>query len=319
MERRILIHGARQLLTLRGASTPRRGHDLSQLHIIEDGAILIGDGKILEVGPSRRVENLAVAKRAQPIAAHGCVVMPAFIDSDTRSLRPPSAFPDSFTVDPSRCPCTPSTAPGPRIRHDGELTLAGMLRHGTATAEAKGSDVRTLRIISQLDSPVEVIPTFDARHGVSEDVLDAVRKRGLARFVQCRMDEAAGMLQYARSLGFGIRQCCPNGRLALAAGVHAVTGLQALADEDVAALAVSPAVAVMAPGIHFHHGGGYPPARKLITGAAAVALATGYGPWTSGSYSLAATVALACRKMGMLPAEASRPRRSTQPTRWAWA
>jgi imidazolonepropionase len=176
-----------------------------------------------------------------------------------------------------------------------------MLRHGTATAEAKGSDVRTLRIISQMDSPVEVIPTFDTRHGVSEDVLNVVRKRGLARFVQCR---TADTLRYARSLGFGIRQCCPNGRVALADGVHAMAGLQVLEDEDIAALSVLPAVAVLAPGIHFHHGGGYPPARKLVTSGAAVALATGYGPCTNGSYSLAATVALACRKMGMLPAEA---------------
>jgi imidazolonepropionase len=306
MERRVLIHGARQLLTLRGANGPRRGHDLSQLHIIEDGAILIGDGKILEVGPSRRVENLSAARRAEPIAAHGCVVMPAFIDPDTRSLRPPSAFPDTFTVDPFRCPCTTSSGPAPRARLDGDLTLGGMLRHGTATTEAKGSDIRTLRIISQLDSPVEVIPTFDACQGVSEDVIDTVRKRGLARFVQCRLgsDEAADTLRYARSLGFGVRQCCPSPGRALADGVHAVTGLQTLNDEDISALSVSTAVAVLAPGINFHDAGRYPPARKLIASGAAVALATGYGPCTNGSYSLAATVALACRKMGMLPAEA---------------
>jgi imidazolonepropionase len=306
MERRVLIHGARQLLTLRGANSPRRGHDLSQLHIIEDGAILIGDGRILEVGPSRRVENLAAARRAEAIAAHGCVVMPAFIDPDTRSLRAPSAFPDTFTTDPFRCPCTTPTGPAPRVRHDGEMTLAGMLRHGTATVEAKGSDIRTLRIISQLNSPVEVIPTFDARHGVPEDVIDTVRKRGLARFVQCRLgsDEAAETLRYARRLGFGVRQCCPSLGRALADGVHAVTGLQALDDEDISALSVSNAVAVLAPGVNFHAAGCYPPARKLIASGAAVALGTGYGPCTNGSYSLAATVALACRKMGMLPAEA---------------
>jgi len=36
---RILVHGARQLLTLRGPAEPRRGIDLGQLHIIEDGAV----------------------------------------------------------------------------------------------------------------------------------------------------------------------------------------------------------------------------------------------------------------------------------------
>jgi imidazolonepropionase len=301
MERRILIYGARQLLTLRGANSPRRGNDLSQLHIIEDGAILIGDGKILEVGPSRRVENLAAAKRAEAVAADGCVVMPAFIDPDTRTLRTPAVFPDTFTADPFRCPCTTSTGPANRIRRDGKVTLAGMLRHGTATVEAKGGDIRTLRVISQLESPVEVIPTFDARGGVPEDVIDTVRRRRLARFVQCRMPDT---LRYARTLGFGVRQCGASPKSALADGVHAVTGLQALDDTDISALSVSPAVAVLAPGVSFHDADCYPPARRLISSGAAVALATGYGPCTNGSYSQAATVALACRKMGMLPAEA---------------
>src|SRR5579864_7713691 len=78
-----LIRGARQLLTLRGPSGSRRGADLRNLGLIQDGAVLIVDGLIREVGSSRRVENLALAREANEIDATGRVVMPGFVDSHT--------------------------------------------------------------------------------------------------------------------------------------------------------------------------------------------------------------------------------------------
>src|SRR5258708_33992939 len=81
MRKITLIRGARQLLTLRGPSGPRRGADLRNLGIIQDGAGLIADGLITEVGPSRRVENLALARGAVEIDARGWVGMPGLVDS----------------------------------------------------------------------------------------------------------------------------------------------------------------------------------------------------------------------------------------------
>jgi imidazolonepropionase-like amidohydrolase len=74
-----LIRGARQLLTLRGPNGPRRGAELQNLGIIQDGALLISGGAIVEVGPSRRVENLRAARDAEEIDASGCVVLPGFV------------------------------------------------------------------------------------------------------------------------------------------------------------------------------------------------------------------------------------------------
>jgi imidazolonepropionase len=82
----LLIRGARQLLTLRGSAGPRRGAALGELGIIPDGALLIRDGAIEEVGPSRRVENLAVARGAVEIDVTGKVVMPGFVDSHTHLI-----------------------------------------------------------------------------------------------------------------------------------------------------------------------------------------------------------------------------------------
>ena len=53
---------------------------MSDLGIMPDGALLIRDGVIQEVGPSRRVENLAAARGATEIDASGKVVMPGLVD-----------------------------------------------------------------------------------------------------------------------------------------------------------------------------------------------------------------------------------------------
>ena len=77
MKRSILIRGARQLLTLQGPSGPRRGEALGSVGLIEDGSVLIVNGLISNIGPTRRVENLAEARAADEINAAGRVVMPA--------------------------------------------------------------------------------------------------------------------------------------------------------------------------------------------------------------------------------------------------
>ena len=46
MRKVTLVRGARQLLTLHGPSGPRRGADLRNLGLIQDGAVLIVDGLI---------------------------------------------------------------------------------------------------------------------------------------------------------------------------------------------------------------------------------------------------------------------------------
>src|SRR5215469_11968167 len=88
----ILIRGARQLLTLRGPNEPRRGSQLQELSI-HDGSLLIQDGVLVEVGATRRVENLAEARAAIEVSAAGRVVMPGFVDSHSHMLFPP---PGSF-------------------------------------------------------------------------------------------------------------------------------------------------------------------------------------------------------------------------------
>lgn len=61
---------------------------MADLNIVPHGAVLIRNGVIEDIGPARRVENLAGAKHAREIDATGRVVMPAFVDADMALVTP---------------------------------------------------------------------------------------------------------------------------------------------------------------------------------------------------------------------------------------
>src|SRR5215467_8856273 len=145
----ILVRGARQLLTLRGSVGPRRGAELLELGLIHDGAVLIQNGVIQEVGPSRRLENLHAARGAEEINATGRVVMPGFVDSHTHLVSGPSwvqeyearqtgqgsellHFPDLKATFRSI-----QTASARKVESDASTIVAAMVRHGTTSLEAK--------------------------------------------------------------------------------------------------------------------------------------------------------------------------------------
>ncbi len=88
----LLIHAA-QLLSLRSPSrdcVPRRGAEMRDLGIIEDGAVLIADGKIVAVSSTDEVaqHELLTSKPAHvdEIDCSGKVVLPGFVDSHTHPV-----------------------------------------------------------------------------------------------------------------------------------------------------------------------------------------------------------------------------------------
>src|SRR5689334_16410339 len=78
----MLIHSATQLLTLAGG--PQRGQGLGNLGILEDGAVLIRDEKIVETGTSAALR--AAYPNEPTLDAAGCVVMPGFVDPHTHLI-----------------------------------------------------------------------------------------------------------------------------------------------------------------------------------------------------------------------------------------
>jgi imidazolonepropionase len=91
----ILIH-ASQVLTLRGGRGSRRGLQMTDLGIIEDGAVLIEDGKIAAVGttdeirarwvPQVRAPHLGANLGVEELDCRGKVILPGFVDSHTHPV-----------------------------------------------------------------------------------------------------------------------------------------------------------------------------------------------------------------------------------------
>src|SRR5579884_4462293 len=173
MGRPLLVRGARQLVTLHGPDGPRRGGQLNNPGLIPDGSVLIIDGVIQEVGPTRRIENLAIARDADEIDASGRVVMPGFVDSHTHLVSGPP-IPADFESGGS--PRELRASRSAHIENASRKTLQSLalslirdcVRHGTTTLEAKSgyggsesSEMKILRTHAALDrDPIEVVSTF---------------------------------------------------------------------------------------------------------------------------------------------------------------
>ncbi len=78
--RQIIVHG--KIYSLTTPRPPRRGQEMAQHSIIDDGALVIEHGIILAVGPTKRILTDFGAD-AHLVDAGGCLVVPGFVDCHT--------------------------------------------------------------------------------------------------------------------------------------------------------------------------------------------------------------------------------------------
>jgi len=219
MQKITLLRGARQLLTLHGSSGPRRGADLGNLGLIQDGAVLIVDGLIHQVGPARRLENLALARQAEEIDASGCVVMPGFVDSSTHLVGGPARMLDHELRLAGASQQEIGQSGGGALAHARAIedfsprtlevialrAMEEALRHGTTTIETKSGlgltqsgELKILRVHNALRKrPVSVVSTFSAVRispefdGKRDEYLDWVTSRILPLVQRYKLAEFA--------------------------------------------------------------------------------------------------------------------------------
>jgi imidazolonepropionase len=219
--------------------------------------------------------------------------------------------------------------------------LDRLLRFGVTTVEVKSGygltladELKCLEAVAELNTegPPELVPTFLGAHAVPpewqgkrdayvslliDEMLPEVARSRLAEFcdVFCEtgvfsLAETDRILTRARDLGLGLKlhadELTPLGGAELAVRLGAVSAdhLLRVTPAGVDALAGSATVATLLPGTAFFLGLPYAPARHLIDGGAAVALASDCNPGTCPTENLPLVGAMACTQMRMLPAEA---------------
>jgi imidazolonepropionase len=198
-------------------------------------------------------------------------------------------------------------------------------------------ELKSLRVIARLsrELPVRLVPTWLGAHEIPlefrgtapgrrdyvrlliDEILPVVARENLARFadVFCEpgvftLDETRAILEASRAAGLGIKlhadELEAHGGAELAAELGAVSAdhLAAISEQGISALADAPTVATLLPGTMLFLGRDrQAPARALIDGGAAVALATDFNPGTSPTVNFPLILTLGVSQLRMKVAE----------------
>ena len=354
----LLVHSAAQLCPVPSGSGPQRGDALGNLGLIEDGAVAIHEGKIVETGGTATLRGKY--KAAQEIDASGCCVLPGLVDPHTHipwhgdrasefEQRVGGASYMEIMAAGGGIMSTVRQTRGAKLDQlvgDNLPRLGRMLRHGTTSADAKtgyglnvSDELKQLAAIERLnrEQPVELSLTFLPAHAIptefkgrTDDYVDLVVQEALpaaAEWAQarnlslfCDVFCEAGVFDVAQTrrifrkaldLGFRLKIHADEfeglGGTALAVEMGAVSAdhLVQTPEADIQALGDSDTVAVGLPGTPFglaHQE--YTPARSILAAGGALALATDCNPGTCWCESMQLVIALACRYMGLTPAQA---------------
>ncbi len=355
----LILHNASQLLTLAGG--PQRGHRLGELNIIEDGAVTIRDGQILDVGSS--ADLLARYTESETLDAGGRVVMPGFVDPHTHLVWAGDRAAE-FAMRLQGKTYMEILAAGGGIlstmKATRTATMENLLQqtkprawdafiHGTTTIEVKtgyglnlADELKQLEAMLKLDDevPIDLMPTFLAAHAIPPEYegrpesyvdlicfemlpelrtwwaskaeertlpfVDVFCERGAFDLAQSRR-----ILKTAGGLGFPLKihadefENLGGATLAAELGAASADHLVKTSLEDIEALGASDTVAVSLPGTPFGLGENeYTPAQGILQADGLLALATDTNPGTCWCEAVPFMMALACRKMGLTPAQA---------------
>ena len=215
-----------------------------------------------------------------------------------------------------------------------------MVALGVTTIEAKSgygldfdTELRLLRVYRRLGEmgPARIVATCLAAHVVpsewaadragyvrlvTERILPAVAEEGLAEFCDAFVEDSAFSADEARRIcergsELGLRpklhvdQLTAGGGAELAASLGAVSAdhLEYVSEAGIEALAAAGVVGVTLPLATLYLNQAPPPARALIDGGVAVAVASDFNPGTAPSCHLPFAMTLACTRQRMTPAE----------------
>jgi len=237
MKNKILIKNASELVTCSGFKA-KHGSEMSDLHVINDGAVIVEDGAIKAVGTTEEILGRYNEAEYSVIDAEGKAVLPGFVDSHTHlvfggyraeefswRLRG-----DKYMDIMKRGGGIASSVKSTREASKQELMEAGlkrlnsMLSFGVTTVEGKSgygldfeTEIKQLEVARELNDahPVDVVRTFMGAHAVPgeykgredeyidfiiESVLPYVADKKLAEFCDVFCEDNVFSIEQSRKL-----------------------------------------------------------------------------------------------------------------------
>jgi imidazolonepropionase len=236
----LLLRNIAQIVTLRGGPVPRTGASMSDLEIIENGAMLVRGERIVWVGPTKNLPVREPGIRYQTVDGVGLdlVALPGFIDSHTHpvfagprieeyDLRIKGKTYEEIAAAGGGIAASVEQLRSATVNHLLEKTeryFRHFLSHGTTTIEAKSGyglslqdELKSLQVLAALRerSRLEIVPTFLGAHAVPKEhaqtrakyvreiiqaMIPRVAQEGLARFCDVFCEEGYFTLEEARSI-----------------------------------------------------------------------------------------------------------------------
>mgnify|MGYP006286907829 FL=1 len=231
------VHSAAQLCTVPpDDGGPQRGARLGDLGLIENGAVAMRDGVVVDVGPTPRLRDTVDAR--QEIDASGRVVCPGFVDPHTHLVWMGDRAAEfeqriagaTYLEIMAAGGGIMATVRATREASVEELVAAArprldrMLAHGATTVEIKtgygletAAELRQLEAVVALDRahPVTVVPTFLGAHAIPA----AYRDRPAAYVDRVIEEMLPAVAERARALEIHLPFCdvfCEEGAFDLA-------------------------------------------------------------------------------------------------------
>ncbi len=190
---------------------PLTGKAMREIGTIDDPAIAVEDGHIVDIGPA---SDIGSEYSGRVIDLDGCTLVPGFVDPHTHALFAGTRADEVVMRQEGWSYLEVLKAGGGILRTmravreatDGELIMETLLRldrmlsHGTTTAEIKTGydlrpegEVRLLEVINSIKHPMTIVPTFLGAHAVPPEYDDP------SAYVDCLIEvlpEAANLARF---------------------------------------------------------------------------------------------------------------------------
>jgi imidazolonepropionase len=239
-EPNLVIFGANELITMNTTyGAPKIGEDMSNLTIINDGAIAVKDDRIIFTGSTEElISKYNIEKIETKIDASNKIVTPGFVDPHTHiifdgtrenelSLKlEGKTYLEILNEGGGILKTVRDTrkASLEKLITNGKKILDQMLAHGTTTIETKSgygltteSEIKILRAVKTLNTEhcIDIIPTFLGAHAIpveyqnspeqyvdliTKEMIPGVVKENLAEFCDVFCEEGIFSLEQTRKI-----------------------------------------------------------------------------------------------------------------------